>query len=59
MSGKRKKQPGHYCWVCGRRRVNENLVAKAMHSIFANGMYATTVMRERRQQRQAVKRAKK
>jgi len=21
--GKRKKLPGHYCWVCGRRRPNE------------------------------------
>ena len=26
--GKRKKLPGHYCWVCGRQRPNEKFSGK-------------------------------
>lgn len=52
MSRKRKKRQGHYCWVSGRYRANEKFS-------FANGMYTTTAMRERRQQRRAAKLAKK
>lgn len=54
MSSKRKKQQGHYCWVCGRRRANEKFSGKghAQH-------ICRDCMSERRQQRRAAKRAKK
>ena len=46
MSSKRKKQQGHYCWVCGRHRANERFTGKghAQH-------ICRDCMRERRQQR--------